>query len=109
MSSGLFYTDSMIEAAVPFPRCRDDLVVSRLDFSLVTLPGRASVDKVVESFLFLPFFVLWTGVELFAFRQTQLSPLGALQVWRKSRVLIIQITKLECFSSAFVPRTAARR
>jgi hypothetical protein len=45
MSSGLFYTDSLIEAAVPFPRCRNGLVVSvALVYSLAghLILGRSS-------------------------------------------------------------------
>ncbi len=64
MSSGLFYTDSMIEAAVPFPRCRDGLVVSRIESDFYS-PDGVSADKLVESPLPFPL-VLCTGVDSFS-------------------------------------------
>jgi hypothetical protein len=83
MSSGLFYTDSMIEAAVPFPRCRDGLVVSRFDLEFYSfrlgVGGQASGESPTFPF------VRCTGVDSFSVicvlgRLDVLPSLGALWV-----------------------------
>jgi hypothetical protein len=60
MSAGLFYTDSMIEAAVPMPRCRDGLEVSPC--LLLFLFGRLLVSCVAPAPRVLLFSWLKSGL-----------------------------------------------